>query len=471
MPKHVVIIGAGPAGLAAADHALQLGHRVTVVEKSDISGGKGSSRLWGDFVIDYGPHVYHAMTKEITDFMCKYGGQEFVPVKTVQKLYVTEQPMRYPLQFKEAFSKFGLKLKIKIVFDFFCVRIKSFFIRPSLDSFKSWGVANYGTTLYNICFGYYSQRVWGIDADHLSVEFIKRKLSSLSLGGIFWQLITGRSPKKLEDRSYLHVQQYFYHRHGIGRVYANIAQSIQQRGGEIIYNAQIQSIQLIGKKVKSLLLKLPCEKTIDCDILLSTAPLDDLAEYLCPQDDPLRTWAQAMPFKHGVIVNAVIKRRQFSEAHWIYLVNQRFYFNRLSEPKNFSPYLAPDTKTLIMLETICGLDDQRWTWEPRQWKQHVVDDLSFFGVKEEELENIFLTKMEKAFPFYLVGYEKIKKEYLDRIAQIPNLITTGRYGLYIDINMHDAMVLGKSAVDYVLEERVGEFYREHERICLLKREG
>ena len=157
----MVIIGAGPAGLAAADHALKLGHRVTLVEKCDLAGGKGSSRQWGAFVVDHGPHAYHAMTKEITDFMRKYGGEDFVPAEIVQKLYITQEPMRYPMDMREALTKFDLGLKIKIFFDYFGVRIKSIFIRPPLDSFKSWGMANYGATLYNICFGDYSRRVWG----------------------------------------------------------------------------------------------------------------------------------------------------------------------------------------------------------------------------------------------------------------------------------------------------------------------
>ena len=44
--KTVVILGAGPAGLAAAYTAQKAGHKVIVIEKSDIAGGIGGSRLW-----------------------------------------------------------------------------------------------------------------------------------------------------------------------------------------------------------------------------------------------------------------------------------------------------------------------------------------------------------------------------------------------------------------------------------------
>ena len=467
--KHVVIIGAGPAGLAAAAHALELGHRVTVLEKSDIPGGKGCSRPWGQYIVDCGPHAFHAMSREITDFMRRHGGEQFVQVKILQRLYVTEEAMQYPLAMKEAFVKFDPGLKLKICVDYLGARIKYWIRRPSLDSFKSWGMANYGHTLYKICFGDYSMRVWGIDPAQLSVEFAKRKLPALSLSGILWQLITGQSKGKKDDKSYLNVRHFYYHLQGIGQVYDRIAQSIQQQGCEIIYNARIDHIQWEGNRIKSLELH-GHRRIIPCDSLVSTTGMDDLIGYLKPQDDQLKGLAAALPYKHGVIVNVALKRPRLSDAHWIYLVNKRFVFNRLSEPKNLSPYLAPADRTLIMLETICGSEDPRWQWEAGQWRGHVMKDLSFFGVSEDEIEDIFLTKMEKSYPLYLVGYEQRKKALLERLALIPNLISTGRYGLYMDIDMHDAMVLGKTAVDYVLQESPGEFYREHEGICFKHRD-
>lgn len=40
MSAHVVIVGAGPAGLAAAEHALRAGARVTVLDQADAPGGQ-----------------------------------------------------------------------------------------------------------------------------------------------------------------------------------------------------------------------------------------------------------------------------------------------------------------------------------------------------------------------------------------------------------------------------------------------
>ncbi|WP_371621741.1 phytoene desaturase [Streptomyces sp. NBC_01116] len=54
---HVVVVGAGLAGLAAALHLLGAGRRVTVVEQEDVPGGRAGLLRSGGFRIDTGPTV------------------------------------------------------------------------------------------------------------------------------------------------------------------------------------------------------------------------------------------------------------------------------------------------------------------------------------------------------------------------------------------------------------------------------
>ena len=142
--KTVVIIGAGPAGLAAAYKAQKVGYRVVVLEKNDFAGGKGGSRKWKNFIVDFGPHIYHAISKEITDLVIEHGGGEMTDVTPVQRLYITEKPMGFPFSLKEAVVKFGLWLNICILWDYMYVKIKSFFVKLPQKSFKQYGIANFG---------------------------------------------------------------------------------------------------------------------------------------------------------------------------------------------------------------------------------------------------------------------------------------------------------------------------------------
>lgn len=58
MQKHIVIIGSGVAGLAAAVRLGAAGHTVTVVEANDYVGGKLTSKNLGPYRFDLGPSVF-----------------------------------------------------------------------------------------------------------------------------------------------------------------------------------------------------------------------------------------------------------------------------------------------------------------------------------------------------------------------------------------------------------------------------
>ncbi len=62
---HVVVLGAGLAGLSSAYELLKAGHRVTVLEREDYAGGMASSWQSGGFWLDHGPHRFHSRDKEL----------------------------------------------------------------------------------------------------------------------------------------------------------------------------------------------------------------------------------------------------------------------------------------------------------------------------------------------------------------------------------------------------------------------
>ena len=62
---------------------------------------------------------------------------------------------------------------------------------------------------------------------------------------------------------------------------------------------------------------------------------------------------------------------------------------------------------------------------------------------------------------YRSGYQQHLRSAFDALAGVPNLVTTGRQGLFLDIGMHDAMALGKRAFEHLTSGKVDEFYRSH----------
>lgn len=56
--KKVYILGAGPAGLAAAYILTKQGYSVVVVERDSKVGGLAKSIKYQNFIVDLGPHRF-----------------------------------------------------------------------------------------------------------------------------------------------------------------------------------------------------------------------------------------------------------------------------------------------------------------------------------------------------------------------------------------------------------------------------
>jgi len=461
MKKTLIIIGAGPAGLAAALEAKKNNLKVIILEKKNKPGGKGASDEHKDFIFDYGPHAFHATTKEISDCIKYYAGKNLLELDIKQSLYITEKEMKYPFSIM-SIKYLSLKLNINIFFDFFVSLFRNLILKPKIRSFKDFGELRFGKTLHNLCFGNYTKRVLGYDTSLLSVEYARRKLPSSSIFDFLIKLIF---KTKKENQSYLNVRKYIYHKYGMGKIFESMAKDIPKDGDEIIYNCNIEKF-IFNKnfKIEGVQIKSPEQKTIYCDYVFSSCPLDELMTYSNIKIEYQNNKLPSLKYKNVVIINVILNKKNFSDNHWIYLVNEKFYFNRLSEQKNFSKFCTPENKTVVMFEKIVDFNDEEWIFQKTDWKKKVLSDLSFFGINDSEIEDIVVKKIEKAYPIFFVDFEKTLNEIYFKLGKIENLISSGRYGLYLDINMHDSMFLAKKSIKYLLEKNPENYYQIYEKL-------
>src|ERR1700679_2044017 len=90
--RHIVIVGAGPGGLATAMLLAQRGFRVQVFEKQDVIGGRNAELRLGEYSFDLGPTFL--MMKFLLDELFLEGGRRTSDYLQFQRL----DPM-YSLKF------------------------------------------------------------------------------------------------------------------------------------------------------------------------------------------------------------------------------------------------------------------------------------------------------------------------------------------------------------------------------------
>ncbi len=231
----------------------------------------------------------------------------------------------------------------------------------------------------------------------------------------------------------------------------------------MITNAKITSISLgRGGKAQSINLSAAQPFSIPCDLLVSTVPITELGSYLMQSIERFKQLSTQLGFRDIILVNVFLKKERFSPAHWIYLVDGRFNFHRISEQKNLSVTCCPEGRTMITMEISGNAQSGMWEWPDSEFYSLVHEDLKFFNVQPEQIEGLQVSRLPCAYPIYFRDYEKRLKETLLELSAIGNLVSTGRQGLFMDIDMHDAMLLGKLGFEALAAQRVAEFYQNFE---------
>ena len=106
--------------------------------------------------------------------------------------------------------------------------LKSFFAPAKKeDSFEEWGVRNLGRTLYDLCFGIYSARVWGLPTSQISSKQAQR-VAKLNLKNIILRTLG----IKADPATYF--TKYFYPRKGISLLYEGMADEVRAAGNRVL---------------------------------------------------------------------------------------------------------------------------------------------------------------------------------------------------------------------------------------------
>jgi protoporphyrinogen oxidase len=451
----VVVLGAGPAGISAAWRLTKLGYPVTVLERDGAVGGMGRTITVGDYAVDFGPHTFHIRetpeSKDILKTITPFFGENPLTLTRGTRVLLRGKEYVYPLEMLQVLFGVSPLLSFRILFDYSVATLQSVFApAKSEDSFEEWGVRNLGRTLYDLCFGIYSERVWGLPTSQISSKQAQR-VAKLNLKNIILRTLG----IKADPATYF--TKYFYPRQGISQLYEGMAAEITAAGNQVCLNSPAVRVERTGDRASRVVYRTAAgDQSIACEILLSTLPLPALVNMMSPAlPQPVIDHAAKLRYRSLKLIYIALKRPQLTDYHWVYLLDEQFRVNRMSEQKNVSPEMVPKDRTVLCIELSLWQDEPLWKASNEEIYRLALGDLMKmgYGVTESEVDMYYVTDIPTAYPVYELNFEDHLIPVLEGVHQVRNLMTLGRHGLFLNNSMDDNVGLGFQIADHI--ERKG----------------
>ena len=443
----IVVLGAGVGGLAAGYFLARTGkYAVTVLEKEAVIGGLCASFEHNGFVLDYGAHKLYSVIPGVLDEVRSLMGERLIELPKKNRLYLGGHLVDYPLRLGNLAGVLGPLRFFKLGFGYGMEVLKGIFNRRAPRSYEDYIVRRFGRPTYELVFEPLADKVWG-DPATLHPEMARTRLPAS--GGL--ELILKLLGLKKETAE-TNAEFFYYPRAGFGDWPQALAEGIRAHGGEVLTGVDVQGFEMAEDKIAAVSYsKQGRTSKLACDALVSSVPLPLLGRLAFGSGDAeFNRAAEGMQFRHLVLVYVFLKRPRVMEDQWVFFPQRDVIFSRLFEQKQMNPELGPANRTAITADFTADEDSALWQSSDEELAQRVVDGLIKIGwVNADEVDSHLVVRRRNFYPRYDLAYADKMKLVSDKLRGVPNLLTTGRIGMYNYNNSDHCADMGRFIAEHL----------------------
>ena len=443
--QHVVIIGAGPAGLTAAYELLKHDIATTVLEKDPkYVGGLARTVEHKGYRFDIGGHRFFSKNQEVEDLWTEILGSEMLTRKRLSRIYYRGRYFAYPIKAANALWNLGPIEAVRCMASYAYARARPIRNPRSLED---WVRNQFGWRLFSIFFKTYTEKVWGISTKELSADWAAQRIKSLDLWLVLKSaLMPRRRPTNRSDVVTTLIDRFRYPRFGPGQMWERVAEIRRKKGRPVLHGRTVDRIEHDGGRVRSVVTRTASgeiEEHQGSDFI-SSMPIRELVSRLDPAPpESVRRAAESLSYRDFISVAVMIDRADVFPDNWIYIHDPTVKVGRIQNFKNWSPDMVPDqSKTCLGLEYFCFEGDGLWTATDDALVERARNELAQLGIcKPEEVFDGVVVRQAKAYPVYDDVYQAKVDVIRDYIREhLTNLHLAGRNGMHKYNNQDHSMM-------------------------------
>ena len=443
--KHVVIMGAGPAGLTAAYELMKHGVPVTVVEKDPRQvGGLARTVEHNGYRFDIGGHRFFSKNQEVEDLWTEILGDEMLSRGRLSRIYYRGRFFAYPIKAVNALWNLGPVEAARCLASYMWARI-----HPVRDpkTLEDWVRNQFGRRLFSIFFKTYTEKVWGISTRELSADWAAQRIKSLDLWVVIRSaLLPHRKARGRGEIVTTLIDRFRYPRRGPGQMWERVAEIAEERGQPVLLGRAVSAITHDRGAVISITTTddSGAAETFTGSHFISSIPMRELVARLDPPAPAtVRQAADSLGYRDFISIALMIDRADVFPDNWIYIHDPGVRVGRIQNFKNWSPDMVPDQrKTCLGLEYFCFEGDGLWAAKDSDLIELAKEELERLGIcARSEVFDGVVVRERKAYPVYDDEYQahvNVIREYLAR--SLPNLHVAGRNGMHKYNNQDHSMM-------------------------------
>ncbi len=442
---HVVVMGAGPAGLTATYELLKHGVPVTVVEMDPKQvGGLARTVEHHGYRFDIGGHRFFSKNQEVEDLWTEVLGEEMLTRGRLSRIYYRRRFFAYPIKAFNALWNLGPLEAMLCVASYVNARLRPI---KNPRTLEDWVRNQFGWRLFSIFFKTYTEKVWGISTKELSADWAAQRIKSLDLWLVVRSaLLPRRAPKHRGEIVTTLIDRFRYPRLGPGQMWERIAEVAEQRGHPVLLGRSVLRIAREPGGVRSISTRDASGEVEEHHgtHFVSSIPVRELVARLDPPaPEHVRRAAERLSYRDFISIALMIDRSDVFPDNWIYIHEPGVRVGRMQNFKNWSPSMVPDqAKTCLGLEYFCFEGDGLWSMDDAALVELAKREVAELGIcAAEEVFDGVVVRQPKAYPVYDDEYQDnvaVIRDYIK--AELPNLHLVGRNGMHKYNNQDHSMM-------------------------------
>ncbi len=456
--EETCILGAGPAGLAAAMELTRAGKKFTLYEKSNRVGGLAKTYSFTEpdgltFRTDNGPHRFFSKNPYLYGFIEGLIKENWIEVKRQTRQFIAGKFYDYPINPAQALANIGPRKAVRMVADYGIAQLRYGLFKKPIRHFEDHVVAHFGRTLAEFNMINYTEKIWGVKANTIHTDWATQRIKGLSVGFLV-KAAAERTLGLFRTKGLRTlVDSFYYPEYGTGLIYETIAKKIADAGNPVKLESYPVRIRHHNNRITGLTVSVKgILKEITPQTLIESIPPKEFLKLLDPAPPAAITAAaEKMRYRDQVYLFITLNKERVTRDQWIYFPETYIPFGRITEMNNFSPKMSPHGKTSLFLEFFCFEGDAIWNATKEELLETAMKHLEPLGFcKRSEVRQSYLIRQKKVYPIYdteYKGYVDAVKAYLDRFE---NLYYIGRPGRFRYNNQDHSLEMGIMAARSVI---------------------